>query len=72
MVMGESPQREYPVETVRVVGEDTDRTVYELQDGEETSTIGKDGDGCPAGKTYVLKAHAADVPFRGVQTGPQE
>jgi hypothetical protein len=50
-----------------VVGEDTDDTVYELQDGEETPACGKDGDGYPAGKTYVLKANAADIPFKGQQ-----
>jgi hypothetical protein len=64
-------QRECPVETVRVVGEDTDTTVYELQDGEETPTAGKDADECPTGQTYVLKAHAPDVPFKGLQIGSQ-
>jgi hypothetical protein len=49
------------------VGEDTDTEIYELQDGEETPTIGKDGDGYPAGQTYVLKANEADIPFKVVQ-----
>jgi ribonuclease HI len=48
--------RPCPVETVRVVGEDSDVTVYELRDGEETPVTGKDGDVYPVGQTYVLKA----------------
>jgi ribonuclease HI len=63
--------RPCPVATVRVVGEDTDSTVYELQDGEETPVCGKEGDGYPAGKTHVLKANAADIPFKGQQAGTQ-
>jgi ribonuclease HI len=69
-VLGE--QRPSPVATVRVVGEDTDETVYELQDGEETPVRGKDGEGYPAGKTYVLKAHVADIPFKGQRLETQE
>jgi ribonuclease HI len=65
-------QRPCPVATVRVVGEDVDDTVYELHNGEETPMCGKDGAGYPEGKTYVLKAHAADVPFRKIQLGTQE
>jgi ribonuclease HI len=34
-------QRRCPVETVRVRGEDSDHTVYELMEGEETLTAGK-------------------------------
>jgi ribonuclease HI len=34
--------RPCPAETVRVVGEDVDDTVYELMDGEETPAVGKD------------------------------
>jgi ribonuclease HI len=64
--------RPCPVATVRVVGEDVDSTVYEMNDGEETPVCGKDGEGYPVGKTYVLKAHATDIPFRGVQAGTQE
>jgi hypothetical protein len=55
-----------------VVGEDVDDTVYELQDGEETPVCGKDGDGHPEGRTYVLKAHATDIPFRKTQSRTQE
>jgi hypothetical protein len=47
-----SEQRSCPVETVRVVGEDSDHTVY----GEETPVAGKEGDAYPLGRTYVLKA----------------
>jgi hypothetical protein len=54
-----------------VVGEDTDDTVYELQEGEETPVCGKDGEGYPAGKMYVLKANAADIPFKGQQVETQ-
>jgi hypothetical protein len=61
--------RECPIATVRVVGEDVDNTTYELQDGEETPTVGKDGEGYPEGKTYVLKAHSTDNPFRKIQQG---
>jgi ribonuclease HI len=53
-VLGE--QRTCPVETVRVVWEDTDASQYELRDGEETPVAGKDGDQYPVGQTYVLKA----------------
>jgi hypothetical protein len=49
-------QRRDPIATVRVRGEDSDHTVYELLDGEETPTVGKDGDAHPLGRTYVLKA----------------
>jgi hypothetical protein len=49
-------QRPCPIETVRVRGEDSDHTVYELLDGEETPVAGKDGDAYPLGRTYVLKA----------------
>jgi hypothetical protein len=49
-------QRPCPIETVRVVGEDSDHTVYESLDGEETLVVGKDGDAYPLGRTYVLKA----------------
>jgi ribonuclease HI len=56
-------QRPCPVSTVRVVGEDTDHEIYELQDGEETPTCGKDGEGYPEGKTYVLKANESARPF---------
>jgi hypothetical protein len=47
----------------RVLGEDVDNTVYELQDGEETPVVGKDGEGYPECRTYVLKAHATDNPI---------
>jgi hypothetical protein len=47
--------RTCPVEVVRVVGEDSDTTTYELKDGEETPVAGKDGDVYPAGQTHVLK-----------------
>jgi ribonuclease HI len=63
--------RPCPVATVRVAGEDTDETVYELRDGEETPTAGKDGAGYPTGRTYVLKAHAADDPFRADKQSSQ-
>jgi ribonuclease HI len=61
-------RRPCPVATVRVVGEDTDNEIYELQDGEETPMCGKDGEGCPAGQTYVLKANESDTPFGVGQT----
>jgi hypothetical protein len=44
------------METVRVVGEDSDTTMYELRDGEETPVAGKDGAPYPVGQAYVLKA----------------
>jgi hypothetical protein len=49
-------QRPCPIETVRVRGEDSYHTAYELLDGEETPVAGKDGDVYPVGRTYVLKA----------------
>jgi hypothetical protein len=58
--------RPCPVETVRVVGEDTDVSEYELRDGEETPVAGKDGDLYPVGQTYVLKA--GPEPVGGSQT----
>jgi ribonuclease HI len=64
--------RSCPVETVRVAGENVDNTVYELQDGEETPVVGKDGEGYPEGRTYVLKARATDNPFRSSQLGTQD
>jgi hypothetical protein len=54
-----------------VVGEDTDNEIYELQDGEETPTCGKDGDGYPDGQTYVLKADESAQPFGGERTVDQ-
>jgi hypothetical protein len=39
----------------RVVGEDSDATVYELKDGEETPVAGKDGYVYVIGQTCVLK-----------------
>jgi ribonuclease HI len=53
-VFGE--QRSCPVTTVRIRGEDSDHTEYELLDGEETPVTGKDGDAYPLGRTYVLRA----------------
>jgi hypothetical protein len=47
--------RPSPVVTVRVVGEEDDDSRYEIADGEETPTAGKDGEGYPLGQTYVLK-----------------
>jgi hypothetical protein len=61
-------QRQSPVATVRVVGEDTDAAEYELQDGEETPVAGKDGEAYPVGQTYVLKA--GPEPTSGFQAGP--
>jgi hypothetical protein len=43
------------VGTVRVRGKDSDHTVYELLDGEETPVAGKDGEAYPLGHMYVLK-----------------
>jgi hypothetical protein len=48
-------RRTYPVTGVRVVGEDTDVTDYELQDGEDTPLEGKDGEDLPEGRTFVMK-----------------
>jgi hypothetical protein len=45
-----------PIATVREVGDTDDSTVYEIADGEETPTAGKDGEAYPQGQTYVLKA----------------
>jgi hypothetical protein len=56
-------QRSGPVETVHVRWEDTDHTVYELLDGEETPITGKDGEGYPEGRTYVLKIRLEERPF---------
>jgi hypothetical protein len=53
-VFGE--RRPCPVATVRIRGEDSDHTEYELLDGEETPVAGKNGDGYPLGRTYLLKA----------------
>jgi ribonuclease HI len=64
-------QRKCAVATVRVVGEDTDHEIYELQEGEETTTVGKDGEGYPLGQTYVLKAGEDDIPFRVEQRSEQ-
>jgi hypothetical protein len=55
--------RPCPVETVRVKGEDSDSTVYELLEGEETPVVGKDGEEYPSGRTYVLKANLEEHPF---------
>jgi ribonuclease HI len=63
--------RSCPVETVRVRGEDSDHTVYELLEGEETPVIGKDGDGYPVGRTYVLKAGLEVRPFNESQSSMQ-
>jgi hypothetical protein len=60
------------VETVRVVGEDVDDTVYELKDGEATPAVGKDGEGYTAGRTYVLKANQTDSSFKTVRQSPQD
>jgi hypothetical protein len=34
--------------------------------------VGKDGDGHPAGQTYVLKGNEADIPFKSAQPGRVE
>jgi hypothetical protein len=53
-VFGE--QRLFPIETVRIRGEDSDDTEYEFLDGEETPVAGKDRHAYPLGRTYFLKA----------------
>jgi ribonuclease HI len=55
--------RPCPVSTIRVSGEDSDHTVYELLDGEETPVVGKEGEEYPLGRTYVLKASSEERPF---------
>jgi hypothetical protein len=69
-VFGE--QRPCPIETVRVRGEDSDHTVYELLEGEETPVAVNDGDLYPLGRTYVLKAgpEVADLFSVGLLSTP--
>jgi hypothetical protein len=55
--------RPCPVSTIRVSGEDSDCTEYVLLDGEETPVVGKEGEGYPLGRTYVLKASSEERPF---------
>jgi ribonuclease HI len=55
--------RPCPIEPVRVKGEDSDCTIPELLDGEETPVVGKDGEWYALGRTYVLKANLEERPF---------
>jgi ribonuclease HI len=47
--------RSSPAQFVRVVGEDTDKEIYVLRDGEETPLVSDDDSIYPAGKTFVMK-----------------